>query len=213
MINNVIRKKDFMKKICSIILAGVLCLSLVACGTSQSAGGQNEVKSEMQTTEQSVSETGRTLVVYFSNTGNTKAIAEHIANGLSADLYEIVAADPYTDADLNYNDNNSRSTLEMNDSSVRPAISGTVENIEKYQTIYIGYPIWWGEAPRIISTFVESYDFTGKTVIPFCTSASSGVGSSASNVEETAGTGKWMDGKRFIGSESQDEVMEWVNGL
>lgn len=101
----------------------------------------------------------------------------------------------------------------LKQASVRPAISGSVENMDQYDTVYIGYPIWWGEAPRIINTFVESYDFTDKTVIPFCTSASSGVGSSASGLEAVAGTGNWMDGTRFSGSESAETVMEWVNGL
>jgi flavodoxin len=158
-------------------------------------------------------EENKTLVVYFSNTGNTRAIAESIANGLGADIYEIVAEVPYTDADLDYGDDNSRSTQEMNDPSARPAISGSVENMEQYDTVYIGYPIWWGdsEAPRILSTFVESYDFTDKTVVPFCTSSSSGVGSSASGLESVAGTGNWLSGQRFSGSESAETVMEWVN--
>ncbi|MDO4554064.1 MAG: flavodoxin [Lachnospiraceae bacterium] len=230
-----------MKKTITLLLAVILCFSLAGCGTSGSENEKEQTTSEVQTTEQETTEaistsqentevssetdktdssetldeaeSNTTLVVYFSNTGNTKAIAEHIANGLSADIYEIIAKEPYTDADLDYNDNNSRSTLEMNDPSARPDISGTVENMEQYDTVYIGYPIWWGEAPRILSTFVESYDFTGKTVIPFCTSASSGVGSSADNLAEIAGTGDWIDGQRFSGSESQDEVMEWVNGL
>lgn len=152
-----------------------------------------------------------TLVVYFSATGNTKAIAEKIADGLQADIYEIVPAEPYTDADLDYHDNNSRSTIEMNDASARPAISGTVENFEQYTTVYLGYPIWWGEAPRILDTFVETYDFTGKTVIPFCTSASSGLGSSADTLKDLAGTGNWMDGKRFSGSEDASAVMDWAS--
>ena len=152
-----------------------------------------------------------TLVVYFSATGNTKAIAEKIADGLQADIYEIVPAEPYTDADLDYHDNNSRSTLEMNDASARPTISGTVENFAQYTTVYLGYPIWWGEAPRILDTFVETYDFTGKTIIPFCTSASSGLGSSADTLKKLAGTGNWMDGKRFSGSEDASAVMDWAS--
>lgn len=150
-------------------------------------------------------------MVYFSATGNTKAIAESIADGLQADIYEIVPKEPYTDADLNYNDNNSRSTLEMNDPSARPEIVGPVYNFEQYDTVFLGYPIWWGEAPRILNTFVESYDFTGKTVIPFCTSASSGIGSSADKLESLAGSGDWVDGQRFKGNESADKVMEWAN--
>ena len=152
-------------------------------------------------------------VAYFSATNTTEGVAEHIANGLNADIYEIMPEDPYTDADLNYNDNNSRSTVEMNDPSSRPAISGSVENMEQYDIVFVGYPIWWGEAPRIVSTFVESYDFSGKTVVPFCTSGGSGVGFSATNLEKLTDGVRWLEGHRLNGSDSRDAVMEWVNGL
>lgn len=158
-------------------------------------------------------EVKKVLVAYFSATNTTEGVAEHIANGLNADLYEIVPEEPYTDADLNYNDNNSRSTIEMNDPSARPAISGSVENMEQYDIVFIGYPIWWGEAPRIVSTFMESYDFSGKTIVPFCTSGGSGIGSSASNLEQLTSGATWLEGRRLNGSDSQDTVMEWVNGL
>lgn len=159
------------------------------------------------------SEGTKVLVVYFSATNTTEGVAEHIANGLNADIYEIVPKDPYTDADLNYNDNNSRTTIEMNDPNARPAISGSVENMEQYDIIFVGYPIWWGEAPRIVSTFMESYDFSGKTIVPFCTSGGSGIGSSASNLERLTSGATWLDGRRLNGSDSQDTVMEWVNSL
>ena len=155
----------------------------------------------------------KVLVAYFSATNTTEGVAEHIANGLNADIYEIVPEDPYTDADLNYNDNNSRTTIEMNDPSARPAISGSIENMEQYDIVFIGYPIWWGEAPRIVSTFMESYDFSGKTIVPFCTSGGSGIGSSASNLERLTSGATWLDGRRLNGSDSQDTVMEWVNSL
>ena len=155
----------------------------------------------------------KVLVVYFSATNTTEGVAEHIANGLNADIYEIVPEDPYTDADLNYNDNNSRTTIEMNDPNARPAISGSVENMEQYDIIFVGYPIWWGEAPRIVCTFMESYDFSGKTIVPFCTSGGSGIGSSASNLERLTSGATWLDGRRLNGSDSQDTVMEWVNSL
>lgn len=164
-------------------------------------------------TEAHKTQGSKVLVVYFSATGTTEGVAEHIADGLNAEIYEIIPEEPYTDADLNYNDNNSRSTIEMNDPSSRPAISGSVENMEQYDIVFIGYPIWWGEAPRILSTFVESYDFSGKTVVPFCTSGGSGVGSSASNLEQLTSGAAWMEGHRLNGSDSQDTVMEWVNGL
>lgn len=180
------------------------------------AGGTEEAGiSGTQQPETEIPETqgSKVLVAYFSATGTTKGVAEHIANGLQADIYEIIPEEPYTDADLDYGDNNSRSTIEMNDASSRPAISGSVENMEQYDVVFIGYPIWWGEAPRIVSTFVESYDFAGKTIVPFCTSGGSGVGSSATNLEQLTSGATWMEGRRLGGSDSQDTVMEWVNGL
>ena len=153
------------------------------------------------------------LVAYFSATGTTEGVAENIAGGLDADLYEIVPEEPYTDADLDYHDDNSRSTIEMNDPSSRPAISGSVENMEQYSIVFIGYPIWWGEAPRIVSTFMENYDFSGKTIVPFCTSEGSGISSSVSNLEEFTSGATWLDGQRLNGSDSLDTVMEWVNSL
>lgn len=117
-----------------------------------------------------------TLVVYFSATGTTKGVAERIASVTNADLYEIIPAEPYSSADLDWNDKNSRTTIEMNDPDTRPAIASNTISIDGYSTVYIGYPICWGEAPRIMSTFIESYDFDNITVIPFCTSGGSGIG-------------------------------------
>lgn len=174
---------------------------------------QEEDNSMQTETETPEIQGSKILVAYFSATNTTKGVAEYIANGLQADIYEIIPEDPYTDADLNYNDNNSRTTIEMNDPNARPLISGSVENIEQYDIVFIGYPIWWGEAPRIVSTFVESYDFTGKTIVPFCTSGGSGVGSSASNLEQLTSGATWLEGHRLNGSDSQDIVMEWVNSL
>lgn len=218
-----------MKKTIAILLSLVMILGLAACGNSAS---QTEQPSTEDTSVESKADTNaaenstdkentdnqdvqdhKVLVAYFSATGTTKGVAEHIANGLNADIYEIVPEDPYTDADLNYNDNNSRTTIEMNDPNARPAISGSVENMEQYDIIFVGYPIWWGEAPRIVSTFMESYDFSGKTIVPFCTSGGSGIGSSASNLERLTSGATWLDGRRLNGSDSQDTVMEWVNSL
>lgn len=188
--------------------------------TTQIATTQAVTTDDTTSTEKTTADTATTevaasniLVVYFSATGTTKGVAEKIADGTNADIYEITPETPYTDADLNYHDNKSRSTIEMNDETSRPAISGSVENMEQYDIIFVGYPIWWGEAPRILCTFVESYDFTGKTVVPFCTSASSGVGSSATNLEKLTSGANWLAGKRFSGDESADTVMDWVNGL
>ena len=130
-----------------------------------------------------------------------------------ADIYEIVASEPYTTDDLNYNDNNSRTTREQNDKSVRPEIGGSIENWDSYSVVYLGHPIWWGEEPRILDTFVESYNFDGKTVIPFCTSGGSGVGSSDSNLKNNAGSGSWLEGHRFSKDASEDEIRGWINNL
>ena len=153
----------------------------------------------------------KTLVAYFSATNNTEGVAKHIAEGIGADIYEILPEEPYTDADLDYN-SDCRANREQNDDSARPAISGTVENMEQYDTIFLGYPIWWGNAPKIIFTFLESYDFSGKTIIPFCTSGSSPIGSTTAMQNVTQGA-NWLDGHRFGGGASSDTVMDWVNGL
>lgn len=151
------------------------------------------------------------LTVYFSATGTTKGVAETIAEITEADIYEIVPEQPYTEEDLNYNSDSSRTTEEMNDASARPTIEGEVENWDKYEIVYLGYPIWWGEAPRIMDTFVESYDFGGKTVIPFCTSGSSGIGSSAQNLEALSDGGEWLEGRRFGGGASRGEIADWLD--
>ena len=152
-------------------------------------------------------------MAYFSATGNTEGIAQHLQAVLDADLYEIVPAEPYSDDDLNYNVSDCRANQEQNDPDARPAIDGSVENMDGYDVIFLGYPIWWGEAPRIISTFLESYDFTGKTIVPFCTSASSGMGGSAENLAALAGSATWLEGARFNPGASQEEVAAWVDGL
>lgn len=153
------------------------------------------------------------LVAYFSATGTTKGVAERIAAVTGGDLYEILAADPYTDDDLNYNDRSSRSTTEQNDKNARPEIGSEDISLEGYTTIYLGFPIWWGEEPRILDTFVEKYSFEGITVIPFCTSGGSGIGRSGSNMEALAGSGTWLDGKRFSGNVSEADLQAWVDGL
>lgn len=163
---------------------------------------------------QAASHAGKdTLVVYFSATGTTKAVAEQIAAITDADLYEIKAAQEYTEADLNWHDSSSRTTLEQNDNSVRPEISSEDISLEGYTTIYIGYPIWWGEEPRIMDTFVERYNFDGMTLIPFCTSSSSGIGRSGKNLADNAGSGNWLEGKRFGAGPSEDALREWIEGL
>lgn len=154
----------------------------------------------------------KVLVAYFSCTGSTEKIAQYIADGLSSDIYRITPETPYTTADLNYNDSSSRTTKEQNDPSARPAISGTV-NTDDYDVIFLGYPIWHGQAPKIMYTFVESKNLSDKTIIPFCTSGSSGIGSSATKLSASAPGAKWLAGNRFSGSASADSVMNWVNSL
>ena len=168
--------------------------------------------SESVLTEEQEADVTKTLVVYFSCTGTTKLVAEYIAEILEADIYEIVPEDPYTEADLAYY-TNGRADQEQNDPNVRPAISGGVENMDEYDTIFLGYPIWHGQAPRIISTFLESYDFSGKMIVPFCTSHSSGIGSSADNLHDLADEAKWMNGRRFETGTSRSTIEEWIGEL
>lgn len=157
-------------------------------------------------------DSAKILVAYFSATGTTRPLAGYAAEHLSADIYEITPQEPYTEEDLAYY-TDCRADREQNDPSARPAISGGVEDMGQYDVVFIGYPIWHGQAPRIISTFLESYDFTGKTIVPFCTSHSSGTGSSATNLHELTGGAKWLDGKRFASGTSREEIESWVDGL
>ena len=137
----------------------------------------------------------KTLVAYFSASGVTERAAKEIAGAVDADLYEILPAQPYTDADLDWTDKKSRSTAEMNDPTCRPEIAGTVEKMEQYDTVFIGFPIWWYVEPRIVDTFLESYDFSGKTVIPFATSGGSGIGGAEKSLREHCPKANWKQGK------------------
>ena len=151
------------------------------------------------------------LVAYFSATGMTKRVAEKIAELIDADIYEIVPANPYSSADLDWHDNNSRSTKEMNDKNVRPEIGSDDIDISSYDTIYLGYPIWWGDAPRIMATFVEKYNFDGKKVIPFCTSGGSGIGRSGTNLGTLAGSGNFVNGERLNSSADTNNIQNFIN--
>lgn len=210
-----------MKKIVGLLLSFVMFFALAACGqsavsekqeTKEQADTEMETKSfeSVSTEEQEADVSTKTLVVYFSCTGTTELIAEYVKEILGADIYEIVPEDPYTEADLAYY-TNGRADQEQNDPNVRPAISGSMENMDEYDTIILGYPIWHGQAPRIISTFLESYDFSGKMIIPFCTSHSSGIGSSASSLHTLcADSTEWVDGKRFESGTSKESVADWI---
>ena len=153
------------------------------------------------------------LIAYFSASGVTARTAKEMAKAAGADLYEICPAEPYTAADLNWMDQKSRSTLEMNDPACRPAIAAPAADLDQYDTVFIGYPIWWGIAAWPMSSFVAVNDFTGKTVIPFCTSTSSGIGQSGDLLAELADAGTWLDGQRFSRGSSEADIASWVNGL
>ena len=208
-----------MRKILILLMTLCLAIGLAACGGGSTSDETAETDTGSAATEEPTSETegnnsgNSTLVVYFSVTGNTKGVAEKIADITGADVYEIKAAEEYTNEDIDYNDEDSRTTHEQNDSSARPEIGSDKLSLEGYQTIYIGYPIWWGQEPRIMDTFAESYDFDGITMIPFCTSGSSSIGRSGSNLAAQAGSGNWLDGERFSGSVTEDEIQSWIDGL
>ena len=156
------------------------------------------------------------LVVYFSAQGHTKRIAQAIANNLNCDIMEVIPKDVYTESDLNYSDSNSRVSKEHNNPSLRniELLTNTIENLEKYDTIFIGYPIWWGEAAWPMTSLISNIDFSGKTVIPFCTSASSSLGNSAKNLKEVEkGSGNWLEGKRFSSSASNSDIKNWTDSL
>lgn len=228
-----------MKKIVTLLLAGLLTFSLAACGnTTESSETQNS-QSQTESAEESTapesseatsatedaSDAGETpstegaesnvLVVYYSATGNTEEAAGYIADLTGGTLFELEPADPYTDEDLNYSDDNSRVSQEYADESLRDVelVADTVENWDNYDTVFIGYPIWWGIAAWPVDGFVEANDFTGKTVIPFCTSASSGLGESGELLAELAETGDWQEGMRFRSSVSEEDVQTWLTEL
>lgn len=215
-----------MKRYFTLLIAVLLCLTFAGCNTdSNTESKPDTLSSATNDTSQtsidsnndiadSIENEKKILIAYFSCTGTTEQVAKYIESAMQADLYRITPEVPYTSADLDYNDSSTRATKEQQDASARPAISGTIENISDYDVIFIGYPIWWGEAPKIIYTFLESYNFSGKTMIPFCTSSSSGIGSSDAALhslceEDT----EWLSGKRFSRSSTENEVMQWVNGL
>ena len=175
--------------------------------SAQEAAAPEETRAEVPARPEEVRSV---LVVYFSATGTTRGVAERIAALTGGDLAEIVPARPYTAGDLDYSDRTTRATAEQNDPDARPEIANDV-SLEGCTTLYLGYPIWWGQAPRILSTFVESHDFTGITVIPFCTSGSSDIGRSGDTLAEQAGSGRWLQGRRFAGSVSDEALREWLD--
>lgn len=225
------------KKLTSIFLTFIMAVGLMTgCGTtddSQTATNSdnkttntaetkdnNSEKVAVESTESTESVEvstgeGKTLVVYYSATGNTKNVAETIVEVTGGDLFEIEPKEPYTDDDLNWTDDDSRVSREHDDESLRDVelVSTTVDDWDSYDTVYIGYPIWWGIAAWPVNGFVKANDFTGKTVIPFCTAASSGIGDSGNLLEEMAGTGNWLEGDRFRGGASEADISAWIDSL
>lgn len=202
-----------LKKIFALSCALLMAVTITACGTSES---ENNIESKQTTEAEETTQAADTnvLVAYFSATGNTKTVAEQIADVTGGELYEIEPAEPYTSEDLDYNNDDCRANLEMNDDTARPEIAVAIENIEQYDTIYLGYPIWWGNAPRIMNTFVETYDLSGKTVVPFCTSGGSGISTSVDTLQKLAGDGiTWMEGQRFDRDVSADEISQWIDEM
>ena len=223
-----------MKKLTALLLSVVLVLSLAACGSankpaSSTTQPETSAPTEQPATEPSESsstapaesepetqpESGKTLVVYYSASGNTERVAKDIAEAAGADLFEIVPTEVYTSEDLNWTNSDSRVSREHDDESLRdvPLTTTEVPDWDSYDTVFIGYPIWWGIAAWPVDTFVKNNDFTGKTVIPFATSSSSGMGQSGSLLADMAGTGEWQEGQRFSSGVSSDDVQSWVNGL
>ena len=175
------------------------------------AENTNEKVNSSVVNEEGEMPTNEILVAYFSATGTTKRVAEKIAELTGGDIYEIEPANPYSSADLNWNDRNSRSTKEMDDPNARPEIGSADISLDQYKTIYLGYPIWWGDAPRIMATFVEKYNFDGKKVIPFCTSGGSGIGRSGSNLGALAGGGNFATGERLNSSADTNNIQNFIN--
>lgn len=223
-----------MKKLTALLLSVVLVLGLAACGSankpaSSTTQPETSAPTEQPATEPSESsstapaesepetqpETGKTLVVYYSASGNTERVARDIAEAAGADLFEIVPTEVYTSDDLDWTNPDSRVSREHDDESLRdvPLTTTEVADWDSYDTVFIGYPIWWGIAAWPVDTFVKNNDFTGKTVIPFATSSSSGMGQSGSLLADMAGTGEWQEGQRFSSGVSRDDVQSWVDGL
>ena len=217
-----------MKKLIALLLSLMLVFSLAACGNNPQAAETepatstpvSEETQEPETSEETEdadteSTGGKTLVVYYSASGNTENVSNVIAKTLGADLFELEPVEPYSNDDLNWTNDDSRVTREHENEDERDVelVSATVDNWSEYDTVFIGYPIWWGIAAWPVDEFIETNDFTGKTVSPFATSASSGMGQSGELLAEMAGTGDWQEGQRFRSGASEDDIVAWVEGL
>lgn len=230
-----------MKKLTALLLSLTLGFSLAACGSqndktdietsqptsenttalestpeppTQPSEESSEVPTEEPTTEPEAQE-GKTLVVFYSATGNTEEVAGFIAAATGGDTFELVPVEPYTSADLDWTNQNSRVSREHDNPDERfvELVESTVTDWASYDTVFIGYPIWWGIAAWPVDSFIDANDFTGKTVIPFCTSSSSGLGESGELLAEAAGTGNWLEGQRFRSGVSEEDVKAWIADL
>lgn len=207
-----------MKKITALLLGIMMAFQLTACSSESSSTSQTEdIQSNTEDTQATKpdSGTGKTLVVYYSATGNTEEAAQLIAEETGGDLFELEPVDPYSDSDLNWSDEDSRVTKEHENPDQRDVelVKTTVDGWDEYDTVFIGYPIWWGIAAWPVDGFVQNNDFTGKTVIPFATSSSSGLGESGELLEEMAGNGNWLEGHRFSSRVSREDVQSWLEEL
>ena len=212
-------KKIIIGIVCIIVLALVI-LGIVMDQNSNNqsntlATNREENNTQVVDANQISTNNGKVLVVYFSAQSHTKSVAEKIANNLNADIFEIIPEEVYTSADLDWNDSNSRVSKEHNDESLRNVkLKNTkVDHWEDYDTILIGYPIWWGIAAWPTDAFVKANDFSGKTIIPFCTSSSSGLGQSGELLKASANSGNWLEGHRFQSNASDASIEEWTNTL
>ena len=206
-----------MKKLTALLLSLALVLGLAACGNGdRPTATQSPTATASAENDSSIQpEGGKVLVAYYSASGNTERVAQDIADATGGDLFEIVPIEVYSEEDLDWTNSDSRVSREHEDESLRDVALTTTEvsNWDEYDTVFIGYPIWWGIAAWPVDGFVQANDFTGKTVIPFATSSSSGMGQSGELLAEMAGTGNWLEGQRVSSGVSADSVREWVNGL
>lgn len=201
-----LRKKRASFLACMLVALTTLALMLSACSASSESSRSDQDKEKTMPRK-------TTLVVYFSNTGTTERVAEKLAAITDADLFEIEPSVPYSTEDLDYNDDDARCMRELNDPAARPEIANAVEHWDDYKTVFIGYPIWWSRTPPIMQTFVEGYDWRGKTVVPFCTSGSSSIGQSARVLVDEAPGSRWLSGKRFARNVSDAELEAWLAEL
>lgn len=212
---NKMKNKISRRQFLQVAGASAAALLLASCSGNSASSVSSSSAAASSEAASTVTTTGKTLVVYFSATGTTQGVAQTIADTVGADLFEVVPSDPYTSDDLTWTNNDSRVSREHNDEDLRAvALESTdVDGWDDYDTVFIGYPIWWGIAAWPMSSFVAVNDFTGKTVIPFCTSTSSGIGQSGELLAELADAGTWLDGQRFSRGSSEADIASWVNGL